>query len=356
MSAVRAERVEGRLDGAEVDALLVTDLVNVRYLTGFTGSNGMAVVGRGVRRFVTDFRYLERAADEVDGYEIERGPADFLAALTGGWPEAGLRLGFEDHKVTVRQHEKLREVLPAGVELVAAGGVVEQERMVKEPAEVERIRAAAALADDALAELLAQRLAGRPEREVALALEHAMRTRGAEPSFATIVASGPRGSLPHATPTGEPIPAGALVTIDWGAQLDGYCSDCTRTVATSGALPDHLREVYELVQAAQSAALDAVRPGPTGKEVDAVARERIAAAGHGDHFGHGLGHGVGLEVHEAPRLSATGTDTLAAGHVVTVEPGVYVPGTGGVRIEDLAVVTAEGRDVLSGHPKDLLTV
>jgi Xaa-Pro aminopeptidase len=355
MSA-RAERVERRLAEAEVGALLVTDLLNVRYLTGFTGSNAMVVLGPGIRRFVTDFRYLERAAGEVDGFEIERGPADFLAALATGWPQEGLRLGFEDHKVTVRQHGKLRDVLPEGVELADAGGLVEQERMVKEAGELQRIRAAAELADAAFAAVLEQGLAGRTERDVAMALEHAMRTRGGEPSFATIVASAAHGSLPHATPTDEPIPGGTLVTIDWGAQLDGYCSDCTRTVATAGDLPDALREVHELVLAAQLASLAAVRPGPTGKEVDAVARDVIGAGGHAEHFGHGLGHGVGLEVHEAPRLSVTGTDTLAAGHVVTVEPGVYVPGTGGARIEDLVVVTDGGHDVLSGHPKDLLVV
>jgi Xaa-Pro aminopeptidase len=179
---------------------------------------------------------------------------------------------------------------------------------------------------------------------------------GAEgPSFGSIVASGPRGALPHAVPSDEPIAADTLVTLDIGARLDGYCSDCTRTWAT-GELPDELAEAYALVERAQAAALAAVRPGPLGRDVDAVAREIIDAAGHAEHFGHGLGHGVGLEVHEAPRLARTGDAPLAAGNVVTVEPGVYLPGRGGVRIEDLVVVTEEGHDVLSGTSKALTRV
>ena len=355
MSGGRAERVEARLAEAEVDLLLVTDLTNVRYLTGFTGSNGLVVTGPGVRRFVTDFRYVEQAGQQVAGFEVERAPQEFLVALERGWPGGAVRLGFEDHKVTVRQHARLRELLPERVELVAAGGLVERERAVKEAAEVAAIRAAAELADEALGDVLDAGLVGRTEREIALELEQAMRRRGAEPAFPSIVAAAAHGALPHARPTDDPVPAGTLVTIDWGARLDGYCSDCTRTVAT-GEPGEELRAIYDLVLRAQLAALDAVRPGPEGREVDAVARELIAAAGHGDHFGHGLGHGVGLEVHEAPRLSVTGEDALEAGNVVTVEPGVYVPGTGGVRIEDLVVVSEGGRDVLSGRSKDLLTV
>jgi Xaa-Pro aminopeptidase len=255
----------------------------------------------------------------------------------------------------VRTHARVQGLLPDGVELSPAGGLVERERAVKEPEELERIAAAAALADEALTEVLAGGLAGRDERDVALEIEAGMRRRGAEPAFATIVASGLRGSLPHATPADEPIADGTLVTIDWGAQLDGYHSDCTRTYA-AGEPTTPLRELYELVQRAQAAALDAVAPGPLGRDVDAVARELIREAGHGDDFGHGLGHGVGLEVHEAPRLATTGTEPLRAGNVVTVEPGVYVQGTGGVRIEDLVAVTAAGHRVLSGIPKDLTIV
>jgi Xaa-Pro aminopeptidase len=352
----RADRVAGRLAEREVDLLLVTDLVNLRYLTGFTGSNGMAVVGEGVRRFVTDFRYVEMAAEQVPDFDREQAPQDFVTALGDGWPEGGLRLGFEDQHVSVRQHHRLREVLPDRIELVPAGGVVEAERAVKDAGEIARIRAAAALVDEVYDWVRERGLVGRTEREVAMALEQRMRELGAEgPSFSSIVASGPRGALPHAIPADVPIPADTLVTLDIGALLDGYCSDCTRTWAT-GELPEDLAEAYALVERAQAAALAAVRPGPLGREIDAVAREMIDAAGHAEHFGHGLGHGVGLEVHEGPRLARTGHSPLEPGNVVTVEPGVYLPGRGGVRIEDLAVVTDDGHDVLSGTPKALIAV
>jgi Xaa-Pro aminopeptidase len=351
----RADRVAEALEQRSLDLLLVTNLISVRYLTGFTGSNAMAVIGRDVRRFVTDFRYVEQAAIEVDGFDREQGPQDFVGALGDGWPEGRLRVGFEDDDVTVRRHGRLREVIPDRIELVAAGGIVEGLRAVKEPGEVERIGAAAALTDEVYGVLREQGVVGRTEREVALALEDEMRRRGAQPAFDSIVASAERGALPHAKPADVPIASGTLVTLDVGARLDGYHSDCTRTWAT-GELPDDLAEAYELVRRAQQAALDAVRPGPEGREVDAVARDVIEAAGHGERFGHGLGHGVGLEIHEGPRLARTAEAALAAGNVVTVEPGVYLPGRGGVRIEDLVVVTEEGRRVLTGTTKELVTV
>ncbi len=344
--------MQARLAGAQVDALLVSDLVNLRYLTGFTGSNGLCVVAPGLRRFVTDFRYVERAVDEVLDFDRERAPAELLAALGEGWPAGVRRLGFEDDKLTVRRHARLRALVPDAVELVPAGGLVEAERALKDEAELKVMAAAAGLADQALDQAIAAGLTGRSEREVALAYEDAVRALGATPAFPTIVAAGVNGASPHAALGDEPIPRGVLVTIDFGARLDGYHSDCTRTYA-SGEVGEDLREIYELVRRAQAAALAAVRPGPEGRAVDAVARELIAAAGHAEHFGHGLGHGVGLEVHESPRLATTGEDPLRAGNVVTVEPGVYVPGLGGVRIEDLVVVTADGCRVLSGHAKDL---
>ena len=352
----RADRVADRLAETGVDLLLVAHGPNLRYLTGFTGSNGMAVVGRDVRRFITDFRYVEQAATQVPDFDREQGPQDFVTALETGWPEGELTLGFEDDHLSVKAHQRLRAVVPDRIALKAAGGVVEAERAVKEPGEIERIAAAAALTDEVYVWLREQGLVGRAEREVAFALEHEMRRRGAtDPSFPSIVASGPRGALPHASPADEPIERGTLVTLDMGVILDGYCSDCTRTWAT-GELPDDLDEAYELTLRAQVAALDAVRPGPAGSEIDAVARDMIAGAGHGEHFGHGLGHGVGIEVHEAPRLARTGNDALVPGNVVTVEPGIYLPGRGGVRIEDLVVVTEGGRDVLTQTTKDLIVV
>ena len=352
----RADRVAGRLEEAGVDLLLVTDPVNLRYLTGFSGTNGLALVGRDVRRFLTDFRYVERAKAEVRGFDLQPAPQELRAALASGWPPGELRLGFEDQAVSVRRHAELRETIPDRIELVPAGGLVEAERAVKEPGEVDAIRAATALADDVYAWLLDWGLVGRTERDVALALEQEMRVRGASgPSFDSIVAAAENGALPHATPRDVAIPPGTLVTLDIGARLDGYCSDCTRTWATGG-LPDDLAAIYDTVLEAQQTALDAVRPGPEGREIDAIARAIIDAAGYGDHFGHGLGHGVGMDIHEAPRLARTAEARLAAGNVVTVEPGIYLPGRGGVRIEDLVVVTDGGRDVLTSMPKTLTFV
>lgn len=367
MSMHRPDRVAAAF--AERDpalhALLVTHLVNVRWLTGFTGSNGLAVVGAGAggaRWFFTDFRYLSQSAEQLDAAwdrrivpELLPAAAERLGALRTG-SEEPVRVGFDDGTLSVRDHDKLVGLVPDGIELVPAGGLIEELRLVKDAEELDRIRAAQKLADDALTEVLGRGLAGRTERDVALDLEMTMRRAGAEAvSFPPIIASGTHSALPHAEPRDVEIPRGTLVTIDWGAQLDGYASDCTRTYAT-GELDPRDREIYELVLRAQEASLAAVRAGAGGREVDAVARGIITQAGHGEHFGHGLGHGVGAEVHEGPRLSQRSESTLEAGQVVTVEPGVYVPGAVGVRIEDLVVVTDDGCEVLTHLPKHLQVI
>ena len=351
----RADRLAELLRERELDVLLVSHLVNLRYLTGFTGTNGLALVGAdGERTFMTDFRYLDQAEAEVRGeFERTRGRESLLEDVA---PLLAGRVGFDDDHLTVRAHERLGGAIGEGVELVAAGGLVEELRAVKEPAEVERIARAATIVDEALGALAEAGLTGRTERAVALSLEGDLRERGSEgASFPIIVAGGPHGALPHASPRDEPIPADSLVIVDLGAIVEGYCSDCTRTFAT-GALDGEAAEVYALVLAAQEKALEAIRAGAGVVEVDAVAREAIADGGHGERFGHGLGHGVGLEIHERPRLSPRGEGTLAAGNVVTVEPGVYVSGAFGVRIEDLVVVGEEGPEVLSAFPKALVTV
>jgi Xaa-Pro aminopeptidase len=354
LSAARADRVQAALRERELDALLVTHLVNVRWLTGFTGTNGVAVVtADGARRFLTDFRYVERAEAEVDDFDRERGGRDLLAdaakELTG-------RVGFEDNHLPVRTWERLTESVGEGVELVGARAMLEDLRAVKEPAELDAIRAAARLADEVVTAVVVEGgLAGRTERAVARAFERELRERDAELSFPPIIAAAEHGALPHAEPRDVEIPGDTLVVVDFGALLDGYCSDCTRTFAT-GDVADGAREVYELVERAQAAALEAVRPGASCKAVDAVARTMIDEAGHGEHFGHGLGHGVGLEVHEEPRLTANAEGELEPGNVVSVEPGVYLAGDVGVRIEDLVAVTPDGHEVFSSLPKALTRV
>jgi Xaa-Pro aminopeptidase len=349
----RADRLIELIAERELDQLFVSDLTNVRYLSGFTGTSGACLIGPDERVFFTDFRYTERAEREV-GEEWERPPGERelmpqIAARMSG------KVGFEDAKLAVRQLARLEAAVSDDVDLVPAGDLVEKLRAVKEPEEIERMAAASELADRVFLWMLERGLTGRTERDVARACEERIREFGAEPSFPPIIAAGENGALPHAEPGDREIGSGELVVFDMGAELDGYCSDGTRTVATTEP-GDEAREVYDLVLAAQLAALSAIRAGASGKEVDAVAREIIAEAGHGDHFGHGLGHGVGLEVHEGPRLAATSEDEVREGNAVTIEPGIYLPGRFGVRIEDLVIVEGEGYRNLSGTPKELQIV
>jgi Xaa-Pro aminopeptidase len=249
------------------------------------------------------------------------------------------------------------ERLSAGdAELVATHGVVDGVRAVKDEEEVAKLRKAARIGDRALEALTAETWVGRTEREVGWRLLELCHAHGADDrAFESIVASGPRGAMPHARPTSAVIERRTLVTVDWGVLVDGYYSDCTRTFST-GELPGRLREIYDVCLAAQKAAVAGIKAGMTGVEADALARDPIEAAGYGAEFGHGLGHGVGLDVHEAPRLSTESTDTLEVGHCVTIEPGIYLSGEGGVRIEDLAIVREDGVDVLTSFPKDLIEV
>jgi Xaa-Pro aminopeptidase len=348
----RGDRLAKLVAERELDSFLVTDLVNVRYLTGFGGTNGACICGAETRVFLTDFRYTERAEAEVEGWEVVTVRDDWVGGIA---ERLSGKTGFEDHHMSVRAKGKLDEKLPEGVSLEGAGGTVEKLRRVKDGAELAAIAAAAELADQAWRWSLERGLAGRSELDVARAVEAWMREQGAEPSFPTIVAAGPNGALPHAEPGEREIGRGELVVFDMGAKLDGYCSDGTRTFAT-GEPGERAREVYETVREAQAAALAAVTAGARAEEVDTVARELVAAAGHGERFGHGLGHGVGLEVHEEPRVSQRSEDVLEVGEVVTIEPGVYLQGELGVRIEDLVVVTDEGHRNLSGLPKELTLV
>jgi Xaa-Pro aminopeptidase len=364
----RVKRIAAQVRERGLDALLVTGQVNVRYVTGFTGSSGLALVvargagepsaasGRAAHRFITDFRYATQAKEEVIGaFRREVVSDNLLQGAATALGVGGGRLGFAEKDLTFAEHEQLAGLLGTRWKLVASSEILERLRAVKDAGEIERIRAAAQLADEAMTVVLEAGLQGRTERDIALELEQQMRRRGAEgPSFPSIVAAGAHGSLPHAQPRDVQIPRDVLVTVDWGARYDGYCSDCTRTYATGDRLGERAREVYELVRCAQQQAVDAVRAGLSARSLDAVARSAIEAAGYGEHFGHGLGHGVGMDVHEAPRLSRSARDdALEPGNVVTIEPGVYLPGELGVRIEDLLVVTRSGSEVLTGLAKGL---
>lgn len=282
--------------------------------------------------------------------ELEETKRHIFTDLAGRLPE---RIGFEAAAVSFANHELLRE---GGAELVPRYGLVESLRAVKEPEELHAIRRAAAITDRAYGQMAEERFAGRTEKELVWRMTELFHELGAdEPAFAIDIAAGPTAATPHAVPGDRVVEEGDLVLIDAGAKVEGYCSDCTRTFAV-GEASESLREIYEVTREAQQAGLDAVRAGTTGREADAAARAVITDAGYDESFGHGLGHGLGLLVHEAPALRPESTDTLRAGNVVTVEPGIYLSGVAGVRIEDLVVVTEDGCEVLSAFTKELITV
>jgi Xaa-Pro aminopeptidase len=350
-------RLGPRLDELELDALFVTHLPNVRYLTGFTGSNAQALVTREAIVFYTDGRYDEQSRHEVSQSErviylegfppLERHVADLGLS----------RVGFEAAGLTYRYWERLRARL-ASVELVATGPIVERLRCAKDREEIDRIGSAQEAADAAFERVVlgGGLREGTTERELALALEVAMRAAGADDkAFGTIVAFGEQAAEPHHHPTDRPLGRGDLVKVDFGALAEGYHSDMTRTVAF-GEPPGALRALHALVAAAQRAGIDAVAPGVALRDVDAAARRVIADAGRGEGFSHGLGHGVGLEIHEEPRLHWTADGVLVEGTVVTIEPGVYVPDLGGVRIEDMVEVTADGAREIPRSPKELVVL
>ena len=345
----RGDRLAELVAERELDLLLVTELVNVRYLTGFGGTNGACLCGGGTRVFFTDFRYTERAEAEVEGWDVVTVTDDWLGGIAERFSGA---VGFEDDHMSVRVLKRIEEKAPDGVALVAAGGAVEGLRRVKDEGELEAIAAAAELADEVWRWSVEQGLAGRTEREVAAAAEARIRELGAEPSFPAIVAAGPNGALPHAEPGEREIGSGELVVFDMGARLDGYCSDGTRTFAT-GEPGERAREVYETVLDAQAAALEAVAAGVGGRRSTrspASGSRRPATA-----IASGTGWATGSGSRSTRRRASRSARTTSsrAGEVVTVEPGVYLPGELGVRIEDLVVVTEEGHRNLSGLPKSL---
>ena len=355
-SRVKALRRRVRESGkAEVDATLIINPLDIRYLTGFVGDDSWALITAGGRKVyvISDARFEEQIkaeAPHVTAVMREKTLAEALKELLGGVKVK--KLGVQEGYVTALQLRKLRKELGRSAVTAWDDGMLEQ-RAVKDDEEVALIRKAGRLQQEAYLEMLEYVEPGMREYEAAAFLEYRMRALGADGvSFPSIVAADRNAALPHAIPGRRKLKRGGMMLVDWGARLGGYCSDMTRVVAF-GSMKPKLREVYNIVLEAQQAGIDAIRPGATGKEVDAAARRVIEDAGYGDHFGHGLGHGLGLEVHEGPRLSKLAEGELVAGHVVTVEPGVYLPGVGGVRIEDDVVVTERGHRVLTDLPKAL---
>ncbi len=357
--AARLNRLRAGLNGAGCDGLVVTNLTNIRYLTGFTGSAGMLLVLPGETVLVTDGRYATQSAEQlaaagVDAAtEIAAAAAQRQLAAAVVARHAPNRLGLEaGHISWARQRAFARDWFPE-VELVATEGVIEELRRVKDAGELARLAEAAAIADRALAEVRHLLAEGPTELEFGRTLDFEMRRLGASgPSFETIVASGPNGAKPHHRPSERRIEPGELIVLDFGAVVDGYCSDMTRTVWVGELHSAEDQRMVEVVAASQAAGVAAVAAGVACAEVDGACREVIAGAGWGEHFVHGTGHGVGLDIHEAPSVASTSSDTLAASHVVTVEPGVYLPGVAGVRIEDTVVVTDTGCYPLTHTAKD----
>jgi Xaa-Pro aminopeptidase len=355
----RIPRLRAAFDDAGCDALLVTRMVNIRYLTGFTGSSALLLVRPDDLVFVTDGRYRDQSALELGEAGVD---ARIRIGRTAGSQKeylqeevAGVaRLGLEASSVSWAAQRRYDDDWFPDAELVATEGLVEELRKVKDAGEVERMAAAARIADEALARVRHRLAEGPTEEEFALELDFEMRRGGATgPSFETIVASGPNGAKPHHRPSGRRIERGELVVVDFGALVDGYCSDMTRTLCVGEPASATARRMVDVVAESQRAGVEAVRAGAEGKAVDEVCREIIAEAGWADAFLHSTGHGVGLDIHEAPTVSTSSTDTLVAGHVVTVEPGVYLPEHGGVRIEDTMVVTDEGCIILTNATKEL---
>lgn len=354
----RAERqaaLRQAIGGEGLDALLVTHLPNIRYLTGFSGSAAVLLVREDTTVLISDFRYAEQAPAEVGGAAIveidQRSVWERLGRVLAARPTG--RIGIESHALTVRDAERLSGLTRTAV--APTTDLVERLRAMKSPEEVAAIRSAAGLAQDALAEVLPGIRVGQTEVEIGALLEGALRRRGSEwHPFPTIVASGARSALPHARTSQKAVAAGDLLLLDFGAQVDGYCADLTRTVVVGARADDRQRTVHELVQTAQRRAIEHLRPGMPAREGDALARDVITSRGFGDAFGHSLGHGLGLEVHEAPRLAPTSEAPLPPHAVVTVEPGVYFPGWGGIRLEDDVYLGPAGTERLSDGRTELL--
>lgn len=351
----RVKKLQQHLAAHAIDALLVTKRENIRYLSGFTGSSGVLVISEQQAYFITDFRYTEQANDQVHGYEIVELKTSLIQSVSDVVEKDGIkRLGVEQDAMTLGQYRAYEKEVQTT--LVETSGIVEKLRLIKDEAEIKIMKEAAAIADAAFTHIQTFIRPGRTEREVANELEMFMRSKGADSSsFDMIVASGVRSALPHGVASDKVIESGELVTLDFGAYYQGYCSDITRTLAV-GPISDELRRIYDTVLEAQLAGVAGTKAGITGIEADALTRDVIKQAGYGEYFGHSTGHGLGMEVHEAPGLSFRSETILEPGMVVTIEPGIYIAGVGGCRIEDDVVITEDGCVRLTQSPKELITL
>lgn len=336
-----------------VDALLITNEYSRRYMTGFTGTAGVAIVSKNDAVFITDFRYTEQAANQIKDFRIVKYSQTLIEEVANQITEMGIKsLGFEKDDLTYSGYELYKQVILA--DFVPLSGLVEKIRLIKTEEEINIVKAACRIADQAYEYIVTYIKPGMTELDVSNELEFFMRKLGAtSSSFDTIVASGVRSALPHGVATNKVIEQGDFVTLDFGAVFNGYISDTTRTLAV-GEPSEQLKEIYQVVLDAQLLALEKVKPGMTGIEADAIARDYIASKGYGEAFGHSLGHGIGLEVHEGPGLSSRSAITLEPGMIITIEPGIYLPNIGGVRIEDDALVTENGLEKLTHSTKELL--
>lgn len=349
---IRIEKARKLLEAQQLEGLLIAKPENRKYFSGFTGTSGFLLITRSEALFMTDFRYVDQAVQQCEGYRVVK--LDAALTLEQAIGQTGIKqIGFEDSYVTVSFFNQLRTLLPE-VSFVGQGKAIETIRRIKDEEEIAMIAKAAAIADQAFEHILHFLKPGAKEADIALELEFFMKKLGASGlSFTSIVASGVRSSMPHGVASDKLIEAGDFVTLDFGCIYSGYCSDMTRTVVI-GPASDKQKEIYYTVLEAQEAALKKISAGIPCQEVDKVARDIISSKGYGEYFGHGLGHGVGLEIHEDPRLSPAGDIVLEANMVITDEPGIYLPGFGGVRIEDLVVVKENGSQVLSKSPKHLI--
>lgn len=350
---LRVEKLRKKMQEENLDSFLITSPYNLRYLTNFTGTTGLAVITLEKAFFITDFRYTEQAAAQAQGFEIIKNVGPIFEEVADLVQKEGLHeLGFEETTVSFLEYSVLEEIIDA--QLIPISGMIEELREIKDEEEIAIIEKACSIADLAYDHILKMIQPGVTEIEVANQLDFYMRSLGASGvSFETIVASGLRSAMPHGVASKKIIEQGDLITIDFGCYYEGYVSDMTRTFAI-GDPGEQLKEIYQIVLEAQLAVLEVAKPGVTGKQLDAVARDYITKHGYGEAFGHSTGHGIGLEIHEGPNVSVRAEKQFVPGNIITDEPGIYLPGIGGVRIEDDLLITSDGNRVLTHSPKELI--